>query len=124
MTSVFWTSTSTATEASTRASSSTTRIDMKKVAPAPPWRSGISIPMIPSSKHASISSRGILASRSIFATTGRSSASANWRTWSRNICSSSERSVRGRLRALATVSMVHLVRKYCIRVGPREVPGP
>ena len=33
---------------------------MKNVAPAPPCSSGISIPMIPSSKQASISSRGIL----------------------------------------------------------------
>ena len=84
LTSVFCTSTSTATEASTRASSSTTRIDMKKVAPAPPYCSGISTPMIPSSKQASISSRGILDSSSIFRTRGRTFSSAKSRTTSRN----------------------------------------
>jgi hypothetical protein len=59
LTSVFCTSTSTATDASTRASSSTTSVDMKNVAPAPPYCSGISTPMIPSSKHLSISARDL-----------------------------------------------------------------
>ncbi len=95
---VFWTSTSKATEASTRASSSTTRMDMKKVAPAPEYFSGISIPMIPSSKHSSTRDRGIVASWSIFETRGRTRSSANWRTCSLKSRSSSERSFRGRLR--------------------------
>ena len=100
MHSVFCTSTSTATEGSTRASSSTARIDMKKVAPAPPYGSGISTPMIPSSKQASMSSRGIFDSSSIFRTSGRIFSSAKSRTTSRKVLSSSERSVRGRLRCL------------------------
>ena len=44
---------------------------MKKVAPAPPYSSGISMPMMPSSKQASMGSRGIFASSSIFGTRGR-----------------------------------------------------
>ena len=56
---------------------------MKNVAPAPPYGSGISTPMIPSSKQASISSRGIFDSSSIFRTRGRIFSSAKSRTTSR-----------------------------------------
>ncbi len=76
---------------------------MKKVAPAPPYGSGISTPMIPSSKQASMSSRGILDSSSIVRTRGRTFSSAKSRTTSRKAFSSSERSVSGRLRSVSTI---------------------
>ena len=70
---------------------------MKKVAPAPPYCSGISMPMIPSSKQASISSRGICASSSICGTSGRTRSSAKLRAPGRGTSSSSsERSVSGK----------------------------
>ena len=76
---------------------------MKNVAPAPPYCSGISTPMIPSSKQASISSRGIFDSSSIFRTRGRTFSSAKSRTTSRKAFSSSERSVSGRLRSVSAM---------------------
>jgi hypothetical protein len=60
-TSVFCTSTSTPVEASTCESSSTTSTALKKVEPAPPYCSGISMPMIPSSKKLSMRSFDIAA---------------------------------------------------------------
>ena len=77
MTSVFWTSTSTPTDGSTRDSDSTASTEWKNEAPAPAWLSGISMPMMPSSKSLSMSSRGILACSSISRESGRISLSAN-----------------------------------------------
>ena len=54
MTSVFCTSTSTATEGSTRESASTASTAWKNVAPAPPYASGISMPITPRSNSLSI----------------------------------------------------------------------
>jgi hypothetical protein len=61
MTRVFWTSTMTPTEGSTRESSSTASTAWKKVAPAPPSVSGISTAITPRSKSLSMSWRGIFA---------------------------------------------------------------
>ncbi len=55
MTSVFWTSTSTPTDGSTRDSASTASTAWKNVPPAPPADSGISMPMTPSSNSWSMS---------------------------------------------------------------------
>ena len=68
---------------------------MKKVAPAPPYVSGISIPINPRPNSSAIRSGGWLRSRSISATRGRMRVSANSRTVSRKIRSSSDSSVIG-----------------------------
>ena len=61
------------------------------------------MPISPSSKHASISARGIFDSSSIRRTSGRIRSSANSRTAARKSRSSESRSVRGRLRASVMV---------------------
>jgi hypothetical protein len=88
-TSVFCTSQTTATDGSTRASSSIARMLMKKLAPAPPQDSGISMPIKPSSKSHEITSGCSLPSRSISAASGRRRSSAKARTVARNRLSSS-----------------------------------
>ncbi len=70
-TSVFWTSTTTAQAASTRASASMIAIDVVKFAPRPPNSSGISIPMRSRSKNFRMRSGSITLSRSIRADCGR-----------------------------------------------------
>src|ERR1041385_5787078 len=95
LTSVFWTSTSTPHDASTWESSSTTSTAVKNDAPAPPHWSGTSMPMMPRSKNAEINSFDICASWSIRVTSGRIFSTAKSRTLCWNICSSSDRTVRG-----------------------------
>ena len=65
MTRVFCTSTTTATDGSTRDSSSTASTDRKNGAPAPPSDSGISMPITPRSNSLSMSARGMTACSSI-----------------------------------------------------------
>ena len=103
LTSVFWTSTSTPQEASTCESSSTTSTALKNVEPAPPYCSGTSMPMMPSSKKLLMRSGDIVASWSIWWTSGRIRSTAKSRTLCWNICSSSDSSVSG---APGVVSMV------------------
>src|SRR5258705_9634748 len=67
---------------------------MKSVPPAPPYCSGTSIPISPRSKYLGRRVGSILPAFSISATRGRTSSSANAATASRNMTSSSERSVR------------------------------
>src|SRR5881396_1261960 len=90
LTSVFWTSTKIAAEASTADSSSTARTVMNKLPPAPPRASGISIPMRPSSKNFGMRVGSSCAACSIACTRGRTSLSAKSRTAAWNIRSSSE----------------------------------
>src|SRR5262245_41830578 len=95
MTSVFWTSTSTATEASARASASTANTAWKKVPPLPPWRSGISMPITPRSKSLGTRSGGNAASSSMARERGPTSRVANSRTESNSSRSSSVNRVSG-----------------------------
>ena len=67
---------------------------MKMDPPAPPKRSGTSMPIRPSSKKRGMSDGSNLAASSMVSTRGRTSASANSRTASRNMPSSSESVVR------------------------------
>ena len=106
MTSVFCTSTSSATDGSTFDSSSTTRTERKKWPPAPPSASGISIPITPRSKSLSISARGISACSSICRTSGATSVAANSRTLARSNCSSSESTVNGGKRSATSGMLV------------------
>src|SRR5438874_1473592 len=92
---VFWTSTKIATEASTADSSSTASTVIRRLPPAPPWHSGMSIPMSPSSKHLASRAGSTVEARSIAATRGRTSRSAKSRTVPRNSSSSSDSLVRG-----------------------------
>src|SRR2546423_3233992 len=108
-TSVFCTSTKTPTEASTRDNSSTARIAWKNDPPAPPNSSGVSIPISPRSKHCFKSEGSRWACSSISSTRLRISPSANSRTLSRNICSSSERVVRGRARDSSMATCVWVI---------------
>src|SRR5207237_2313616 len=108
-TSVFCTSTKTPTEASTRDNSSTARIAWKNDPPAPPNSSGVSIPISPRSKHCFKSEGSRWACSSISSTRLRISPSANSRTLSRNICSSSERVVRGRARDSSMATCVGVI---------------
>src|SRR6185503_8515969 len=90
MTSVFCTSTRTPTEGSTRDSASTASTEWKKVAPAPPKRSGTSTPMTPRS-NSRVSRPGSSAARSsISRTRGRISWEAKSRTESWKSRSSSD----------------------------------
>src|SRR5688500_20405274 len=66
---------------------------MKRLPPEPPYSSGTSIPMSPSSKYFGIRAGSILPACSIVLTRGRTSSSANPATASRNMTSSSERIV-------------------------------
>src|SRR6266550_3373495 len=66
---------------------------MNRVPPAPPYCSGTSIPIRPSSKYLGISAGSIFPAFSITITRGRTSSAANAATTSRNISSSSESSV-------------------------------
>ncbi len=120
MTSVFCTSTRTATEGSTRASSSTAIIDKKKWPSAPPKASGTSMAMIPNSTSWSINRRGISARSSISRTRGAISASAKDRTLLRSICSSSDSVVSGKgcdvMAIPAAAPMLSLTK------APAEVP--
>ena len=84
MTSVFCTSTSTATDGSTRDSASIASTAWKKRGACAAVASGISIPMTPSSNRSSMSDRGMWAWSSISRTSGRISRSANSKTLSRN----------------------------------------
>jgi hypothetical protein len=93
MTSVFCTSTSTPIDGSTRDSASTASTAWKKLAPAPPNASGISMPITPRSNSLSISSRAIFACSSMSRTRGRISRSANSYTLSRKRRSSSDSAV-------------------------------
>ena len=95
MTRVFCTSTRTPTDGSTVDSASTASTEWKKVPPAPPWASGTSMPITPSSNSRSMRARGILACSSISRTSGLISRAANSRTLSRNSASSSARRVSG-----------------------------
>ena len=88
MTSVFWTSTTTAQAASTRASASMTAIDVPKSAPSPPYSSGISIPIRSSSKNCRTSSGSILLASSIACERGPIASTANW--WTLSAISRSE----------------------------------
>ena len=92
---VFCTSTGIASAGSTREISSMASTDMKKLAPAPPYSSGISMPIRPSSNSSRSRSSGWLRACSISATRGRILSSANSRTVSRKIRSSSASSVIG-----------------------------
>ena len=89
MHSVFCTSTITPTEGSTEESASTARIASKKLPPAPPNRSGISIPIRPISNSCRISPASIFCASSIPRTRGAIFAAANFRTVSRKKTSSS-----------------------------------
>src|SRR6266550_4729982 len=82
-----------AAAASTLLISSTARVTMNSVPPAPPYWSGTSIPMRPSWKYLGSSAGSIFPAFSISATRGRTSSSANAATASRNMISSSERRV-------------------------------
>src|SRR6266581_2969469 len=95
LTSVFWTSTKIAADASTADNSSTASTVMNSEPPAPPSASGVSIPISPSSKHLGMRVASMAAAFSIAAERGRTSCSAKSRTASRNICSSSLSRVRG-----------------------------
>ena len=86
---VFWTSTTTAQAASTRASASMIAMDVVKFEPRPPYSSGISIPMRSSSKNFRMRSGSMTLSRSIRAewgpidSTAKSyTPSASSRSWS------------------------------------------
>lgn len=68
---------------------------MKKDPPAPPYSSGISIPMIPSSKNSFSRSLWNAPSSSIFLAKGFRRASAKSLTVERNSASSSENEVTG-----------------------------
>src|ERR1041385_3549917 len=120
LTSVFCTSTSTPQEASTCDSSSTTNTALKNVEPAPPHCSGTSMPMIPSSKKLEMSDLSIAASWSILATSGRIFSVAKSRTLSANICSSSDRTVRG-VAAGSSVAVVMTARILSRAHGGDEV---
>src|SRR5215210_2800189 len=78
---------------------------MNSVPPAPPYCSGTSMPMSPSSKYLGRSAGSILPAFSISATRGRTSSWANEATASRNMSSSSERSVSAELEEVVSVCM-------------------
>ena len=124
MTRVFCTSTTTATDGSTRASSSTASTERKNGAPAPPSDSGTSMPMTPRSNSLSMSARGMTARSSISRTCGAISPSANARTLARNRSSSSESRVRG-LGAGVVISVVVMesLRQKHSRCLPRRYSG-
>src|SRR5262249_34172364 len=84
------TSTSTLTLGSTTASASTARMALKKLAPEPPYCSGISMPISPSSKRPGNRDLSRTAASSIAATWGWMRFLANSRTESRKNVSSSE----------------------------------
>src|ERR1700755_272509 len=73
--------------------SSTASVTMNRFPPAPPYCSGTSIPIKPSSKYLGSKAGSIFPAFSISITRGRTSSSANAATASRNIVSSSERRV-------------------------------
>src|SRR5215210_1644632 len=85
--------------------SSTASVTMKSEPPAPPYSSGTSIPMSPRSKYLGSSTGSILPAFSISATRGRTSSSAHAATASRNMISSSERSVSAEAEELVSVGM-------------------
>src|SRR5436190_7595374 len=90
LTRVFWTSTKIAADASIADNSSTASTVMNRDPPAPPSCSGISIPMMPSSKNLGMRVGSSWAACSIACTRGRTSLSAKSRTAAWNIRSSSE----------------------------------
>ena len=90
MTSVFCTSTRTPTAGSTRESASTASTEWKKVAPAPPKRSGISMPMTPRSNSRVSRPGSSTACSSISRTRGRISWEAKSKTESWKSRSSSD----------------------------------
>jgi len=100
---VFCTSHTIAADASTLLISSTAMATIDNVPPAPPYCSGTSIPMRPSSKYFGKSSGSIFDARSIACTRGRTSSFAKPATASRNICSSSERIVSGGCAVVAVI---------------------
>ncbi len=100
MTRVFWTSTSTLTDASTRARASTARTEWKKLAPPPPSDSGISMPMTPSAKSFSSRPGCKRAASSISRTCGAISRRANSSTLAWNRDSSSDSSVSADMRPI------------------------
>ena len=103
---VFCTSTRTPTDASIRESSSTARMAWKNEPPAPPYSSGVSMPIKPTSKHCFSSAGSRCPCSSIASTRLRISPSANSRTLVRNICSSSESVVSGRANDSSTAVRV------------------
>src|SRR6266567_1503695 len=103
-TNVFCTSTITPADASARESSSTARIASKNFPPAPPYCSGISIPISPSWKNCSISRLSKTPFSSISLARGRTFSSANCRTLSRKRVSSSVSEVMGAGADCKTVS--------------------
>ena len=90
LTKVLWTSTSTLTLGSTRASSSIPTIPAVKFIPAPPYSSGISIPINPCSKRSSTIDGSILSASSISRTFGSMVSCANFDTESAIIISTSD----------------------------------
>ena len=112
-TSVFWTSTTTAQAASTRASASMIAIDVVKFAPRPPYSSGISIPMRSSSKNFLMSSGSMTFSRSIRPESGPIDSTAKSYTPSASSRSWSPRTETG---GIAGVSVV--------RAMGKNPPGP
>ena len=91
LTSVLCTSTMTLTLGSTLANSSIPTIPAVKFMPAPPYSSGISMPMRPCSKHCSIKAGSIFSASSISRTLGRIWSWANLETESAIKASVSER---------------------------------
>jgi len=90
ITSVFCTSTKTETLGSTRASASTAKIALKKLEPEPPYCSGISTPITPSSNSAGKRLTSSDAFSSISDTFGPMRCFAKSSTVSKNSRSSSE----------------------------------
>ena len=94
-----------ATDESIRVSSSTAIAYETVSAPAPPYSSGIGMPMSPSSAISATSSYGKRASRSSSAATGATRVSAKSRTVSRtSCCSVGELEVHARLDASSAMS--------------------
>ena len=81
-TSVLWTSVMTLTLGSTLANSSIATIAAVKFMPAPPYSSGISMPIRPCSKHCSMISGSIFSASSISLVLGRMTSDANLATCS------------------------------------------
>src|SRR6266576_4221656 len=106
LTSVFWTSTKIAVDASTADSSSTARTLIMRLPPAPPCCSPISMPISPSSKNCASRTGSSAAARSIAATRGRTSRSANSRTVWRKSSSSAVSRVSGDGGAVVASGMV------------------
>uniref|UniRef100_A0A0S1MJ07 Secreted protein n=1 Tax=Phakopsora pachyrhizi TaxID=170000 RepID=A0A0S1MJ07_PHAPC len=95
LTSVLCTSTMTDTEGSTRASSSMPTMAAVKFIPAPPYSSGISIPIRPCSNSCSTTVGSICSASSISRTFGRMMSLANFCTVSAMAVSTSEKCVIG-----------------------------